>query len=264
MSSLNSGLLTSTSQRSESNAAPRMVGCVVPCDRLSSADRTEMYHLLETYFSGTSRQQFEADLSEKEKIFLLRDSVSSQIQGFSTSMRLAANIDGQDVVAFFSGDTIIAREYWGDSLLARLWSRTVFAEADLITAARPSTRVYWYLICSGYRTWRFLPVFFREYWPSLSAPTPAHARNILDTLGQKKFGRQYVRGAGVVRFHAASPLRSGVSDVTEQRLADPQIAFFARMNPGHAAGDELACLTEINPDNLTRAGRRMVGSPVGQ
>jgi hypothetical protein len=223
-----------------------------------------MYRLMETYFAGTSRQQFEADLGEKEKVFLLRDSVSSQIQGFSTSMRLSANIDGQHVVAFFSGDTIIAREYWGDSLLARLWSRTVFAEADLITAAHPSTRVYWYLICSGYRTWRFLPVFFREYWPNLGAPTPAHQKNILDTLGERKFGAQYVRCAGVVRLRSATPLRDGISDITEQRLADPQIAFFARINPGHTAGDELACLTEISPNNLTRAGRRMVGSPVGQ
>src|SRR5262249_443466 len=157
-------------------------------------------------------------------------------------MRLAANIDGQDVVAFFSGDTIIALEYWGDSLLARLWSRTVFAEAELIMAARPSVRVYWYLICSGYRTWRFLPVFFREFWPNLNGPTPSHAQNILDTLGRKKFGSHYIRGSGIVRFPSATPLRGGVSDVTEERLADPQVAFFARMNPGHAAGDELACL----------------------
>ena len=27
------------------------------------------------------------------------------------------------------------------------------AEADRILAERPSTRVYWFLICSGYKTW---------------------------------------------------------------------------------------------------------------
>jgi hypothetical protein len=31
------------------------------------------------------------------------------------------------------------------------------------------------------------------------------------------------------------------------------------MNPGHANGDELACLTEISRSNLTPAGERMVG-----
>jgi hypothetical protein len=264
MSDLNSALLTSISQRSEESAAPRLAGSVVARGVVSSAERREMYRLLETYFSGTSLRQFEADLAEKELVFLLRDSVTGQIQGFSTSMRLSARIDDEDVVAFFSGDTIIAREYWGDSLLARLWSQKVFAEADLIHAARPSARVYWYLICSGYRTWRFLPVFFREYWPNMAAVTPAHQQSILDTLGQQKFGSQYVRGVGVVHLRSAAPLRSGISDITEKRMTDHQVAFFARMNPGHIRGDELACLTEITRSNLTRAGRRMVGSAVGQ
>ena len=134
----------------------------------------------------------------------------------------------------------------------------------MITLAQPATRVYWYLICSGYRTWRFLPVFFREYWPNMFAPTPRYQQQILDTLGAKKFGDQYVPGAGVVRLSSAAPLRHGVSDVTARRLSDPQVAFFARVNPGHVNGDELACLTEIAPSNLTKAGQRMVSSPVEQ
>lgn len=261
MSDLNSALLTSISRRSDESAAPKMVGSVLLRGSVTAAERGEMYGLMETYFSGTSRRQFEADLEEKESVFLLRDSVSGQIQGFSTSMRLHARIADQDIVAFFSGDTIIAREYWGNSLLPRLWSQTVFAEAEHITAARPRTRVYWYLICSGYRTFRFLPVFFREYWPNMYGPTPAHQRNILDTLGIQKFGNQYLRGPGVVRLRSATPLCDGISDITERRLTDPQVAFFARMNPGHARGDELASLTEITPTNLTKAGQRMVGSP---
>jgi len=264
MSDLSASLLTSISQRSDASEGPRLIGCAVPRAAVTPAERREMYDLMATYFSGTTRRQFDVDLAEKESVFLLRDSASCRIQGFSTSMRLNARIDGQEIVAFFSGDTIIAREYWGDSLLARLWSRNVFAEADLITTARPSTRVYWFLICSGYRTWRFLPVFFREYWPNLYAPTLEHQQNILDTLGKQKFGEQYVPGAGVVRLRSATPLRSGISDITEERLADPQVAFFVRMNPGHMRGDELACLTEITPGNLTRAGRRMVGYPAGQ
>ena len=49
--------------------------------------------------------------------------------------------------------------------------------------------------------------------------------------------------------------------MTAERLRDPQVAFFARMNPGHARGDELACLTELSRANLTRAGQRMVAAP---
>jgi hypothetical protein len=100
MSDLSSALLTSISQRSEESAAPRLAGSVVARGVVSSAERREMYRLLEIYFAGTSLGQFEADLAEKELVFLLRDSVTGQIQGFSTSMRLSARIDDEDIVAF--------------------------------------------------------------------------------------------------------------------------------------------------------------------
>lgn len=235
-----------------------MVGSVVDPGSLSSGERDAMYRLLETYFAGTSRAQFEADLAEKECAILLRDAESGQIQGFSTSMRLTAQVDGEKIVAFFSGDTIVAREYWGDTLLSRLWSHTIFSAAERAIAANQAARAYWFLICSGYRTWRFLPVFFREFYPNPQTPTPPHLQRLMDTLGRQKFGDQYLPGAGVVRFRSAAPLRPGISDVTEERLHDPYVAFFARMNPGHVRGDELACLTEVSRANLTRAGARMV------
>lgn len=236
-----------------------LTGSVVARTRLTPSDRDRMYDLLATYFSGTLRELFEADLCEKEAVVLLRDRKSGEIHGFSTFMRIETSIDGQDIVAFFSGDTIVARPYWGETVLSRLWSRTIFAEADRIQARRPATRVYWFLICSGYKTFRFLPVFFREYYPHPERPTPPGIKDILDSLGKSKFGDQYSAVSGVVRFHRATPLRRGIADVTEQRLRDPSVASFAEMNPGHSEGDELACITEVSWSNLTRAGERMVG-----
>jgi hypothetical protein len=49
-----------------------------------------------------------------------------------------------------------------------------------------------------------------------------------------------------------------LGDVPTGRELNAHIAFFLTRNPGHAAGDELACLTEITEDNLTAAGRRML------
>jgi len=227
---------------------------------VSLNDRREMYALLRTYFSGTTRARFEADLREKERVILLRDAANGRIQGFSTFMRIERGIDGKNVVAFFSGDTIVDREFWGETLLSRLWSQTIVTEADRIQAARPDTAVYWFLICSGYRTWRFLPVFFREFHPNPEAPTPPHVRRLIDALGAARFGDEYLADAGVVRFRHATPLRRGIADITDERLRDPRVAFFARMNPGHADGDELACLCPLSRANLTRAGLRMVSN----
>jgi hypothetical protein len=254
--------LLHTSTSPHCNDARRLAGTVVPRADVTLEERNEMYALLQTYFAGTDRARFEADLREKESVILLRDVGSGQIKGFSTLMRLTTSIDEQEIVAFFSGDTIVDRDYWGETVLSRIWGQTVFAEADRVVADHATATIYWFLICSGYKTWRFLPVFFREFYPNALAPTPPHLQRILDTLGTRKFGDQYLPGSGIVRFRAATPLRHGIANVTDERLRDPQVAFFARMNPGHSDGDELACLAELSRSNLTCAGSRMISRPL--
>jgi hypothetical protein len=244
---------TSTSPLSD--GPNRLVGSMVPAGSVTLSERREMYELMRTYFDGTTRGRFETDLRDKEAVILLRDERAGRIQGFSTFTRMAA---GDRAVAFFSGDTIIDREFWGETVLSRIWGETVFAEAERIAAAVPGTSVYWFLISSGYKTWRFLPLFFREFYPNMDAPTPAHIRDLLDTLGRRRFGDEYLREDGIVRFKEPAPLRRGVAEITPERLRDPRIAFFVQMNPGHARGDELACIAELSRANLTRAGLRMI------
>ena len=244
-----------TSTSPPSDAPNRLVGSMVPIAAVTLSDRHEMYALLRTYFDGTTRARFESDLREKESVILLRDERSGRVQGFSTFTRMTP---GGPVVAFFSGDTIVDREFWGETVLARIWGETVFAEAERIAASAPDTSVYWFLISSGYKTWRFLPLFFRQFYPNIDAPTPPHIRCLLDTLGRQRFGDEYLPDGGIVRFREPTPLRRGVAELTDARLRDPRIAFFARMNPGHAGGDELACIAELSRANLTRAGLRMI------
>jgi hypothetical protein len=228
---------------------------MTPAAAVTLSERHEMYALLRTYFEGTTRERFEADLREKEAVILLRDTGSGQVQGFSTFTRMMPRAG---IVAFFSGDTIIDREFWGETVLSRVWGTTVFAEAERIAAADPETSVYWFLISSGYKTWRFLPLFFREFYPTMDAPTPPQVRELLDALGAQRFGDEYLADLGIVRFKDPTPLRRGVADITDQRRRDRRIAFFEKMNPGHAQGDELACIAQLSRANLTPAGLRMI------
>jgi hypothetical protein len=41
-------------------------------------------------------------------------------------------------------------------------------------------------------------------------------------------------------------------------LQDPHVAFFQKLNPGYAQGDELVCLARFHPDNLTPYIRRQL------
>jgi hypothetical protein len=241
----------------------RSLSCeAVRASDVADAERDEMYDLMRTYFSDTDRARFEADLREKEIAILLRDADTGVVRGFSTLMHLDVSVDGKEVVAFFSGDTIIDREYWGETILSRMWCQTVFAEVDRLAAARPAASIYWFLICSGYKTWKFLPLFFRKFYPNADEPTPEHIDRVIGTLGRTKFGDEFLAAPGIVRFREPAPLKPGVAVVTEERLRDPQIAFFVRRNPGHAEGDELACLAELSRANLTRAALRMMSHPL--
>ena len=235
-----------------------LTGSVLPVASVTLTDRHDMYALLRLYFSGTTRARFESDLRDKEAVILLRDTSSGRIQGFSTFTRMTIRVEDADIVAFFSGDTIVDREFWGETTLSRVWGETIFAEAEAELTAGRARAAYWFLICSGYKTWRFLPVFFREFHPNPAAPTPPRFRHLIDALGRSRFGDEYLPDLGIVRFRQPTPLRNGVADITPERLRDSRIDFFARMNPGHAQGDELACVAELSRANLTRAGLRMV------
>ena len=227
------GPAPSTSARSE----------VLPRAALTRRDRDAMFALYTRYFATTDRMTFERDLAEKEWVILLRDDdgADANIGGFSTLMRMRVG----DATVFFSGDTIVAKHRWGTFDLPRLWGRHVFREA--------AGNAYWFLISSGFRTYRFLPLFFRDFYPRDRAMKP-----LLDTIASAKFGDAYDPRTGVVRLATPAPLRDGVSDPAP-RMNDPHVRFFVEANPGHAGGDELACLVRIGVDNLTPAGLRMIG-----
>ncbi len=237
--------------RSEEN---RLTGSVRPVEDLTGQERDQMYSLMNRYFAEVTRKRFEEDLAEKTWACVLHDAQCGRVVGFSTLMRFEAVVNGQQVSALFSGDTIVAREHWGQQALHRVMGRHML---DLAERSLP-TPTFWLLISSGYKTYRFLPLFCREFFPRYDAPTPFGTRLLLDELAGIKFGAEYHREDGVVRFAEPAPLRPGVAEIDETRLRDPHVAFFAHANPGHSRGDELVCLAELAPSNLTPAGRRFL------
>jgi hypothetical protein len=227
-------------------------GTVQPIATLSADDIGAMVSLMVGCYQNVTEPSFLQDLREKESVILLRDPLH-QIQGFSTLMRLHTMIEGNPITAFFSGDTIIAPAFWGETVLPRLWARHVFALAEAL-----DEEAYWFLISSGYKTYRFLPVFFRDFYPTYQSPTPPRLQCILDTFAIQKFEAGYNPANGIVRLDHATPLRPAIAEVDHRRLHDPHVAFFDTRNPKWGQGEELACITRIHPDNLTPAGRRML------
>jgi hypothetical protein len=176
--------------------------------------------------------------------------------GFSTQMLLEASVDGVSVRRLFSGDTVIARDHWGDIALSRAWGRLALSLIDLYSPGE----LYWFLISKGYKTYRFLPLFFHEFYPRYDVPTPDWACRLIDTFAQHKFPLVYDVTAGIIRANQQKDhLRPGVADLTAERLRNPHVRFFEQRNSGHVHGEELCCLAPLSRDNFTPAAYRAIG-----
>jgi hypothetical protein len=220
-----------------------------------SRRRDEMYALMQLSYAGVRRPAFDADLSEKQWVIELAEPSTGKLLGFSTQMLLPLEVAGRKVLTLFSGDTVVAPAGRSSPALALAWGRLAFQLLSLY----PQERLYWFLITKGYRTYRFLPLYFREFYPRYNVPTPAWEALLIDSLGQHKFGRAYDAATRIVRASAQSyRLRHGPDELTPERLSDPHVRFFAASNPGHAAGDELCCLAPLREDNFSPAGRRLI------
>jgi hypothetical protein len=228
-----------------------VIGELLPRATLTLADIAEMYRLFTTHFERVSEYRFRVDLERKDWVIRVRD--GKTLLGFTSLQLLPACTAARALNVLYSGDTIMRPEARSTTLLARTWIDSVRRISELHGAAH----MHWLLLVSGFRTYRLLPVFWREFFPSCTQATPDEVRDTVTELAGTLFGAGYDARAGVVRFDNPQPLRPELSRIPESRLADPHVRFFASANPGHAAGDELVCWTRLTHDNLTAAGARM-------
>jgi hypothetical protein len=219
---------------------------IVPAMRLTTSDRRKLYELLERHYEHVSWVQFEADLLEKDAVIVLRDA-SGLPCGFSTQKVMHITADGLAVSAIFSGDTIIDPNHWGEQELGRAWCRYV----GQVRAVDPETPLYWFLISKGYRTYLYLPVFFKTYYPACAWPTPAAEQRILNALASAKFPEDYDAERGLVVFQESrGNLKPELAAVPPHRLKNQHVQFFLSCNPSYSQGTELTCLAEISPENM--------------
>ena len=226
----------------------RLAAHVLSVSDLGTAYAESMYRLYATYYAGGSRSLFMQDLSLKDYCILLQDE-QQVVRGFTTLAVSDHVISGRRLRSLFSGDTVIQHQYWGEQTLPRAWCRF----AGHIKAQEPQLPLYWLLIVKGHRTYRYLKVFSRRYFPAVNRRTPESVRHIMASLAQERFGQCYDAKTGVIRFpESRGYLKPEWAALDNNKQGKPEVAFFLEKNPGHGQGDELVCLTELEENNLKR------------
>jgi len=225
-----------------------VTGTLLPRTDLTRSQRAAMLALMQEHFAGVTENCSTATSPRR-----LGDPAGDdrgQLRGFSTQLLSAMQVNGAPVRVVFSGDTIVDRGAWGSNALARTW-------LEAVRTWQSDVPLYWLLITSGFRTYRFLPVFWKEFWPRHDSPAlPA----ILIAMASERFGRRYDPAAGIVRLAAPQCCATAWRKSRRAGSAIHTCSSFARVNPGHARGDELACLCPLT--RRTRPGRLQTGGIV--
>jgi hypothetical protein len=218
---------------------------------LPEADRLMMFQLYQHYYEATSLELFLDDLASKSHIVVLH--AEGALRGFSTLSTLDFEFEGLANRAIFSGDTIIDQAYWGEQALVQAFCRF----AGELSAWSRDRRLFWLLISKGYRTYRYLSTFAREYYPHHAGQTPEPMRLRMEHLARLKFRDEFDVESGLVRFpQSRGQLRAAWAQIREPLLEHPAVRFFLTRNPRYWAGEELVCLTELAPENLRSFARR--------
>ncbi|MFC1643605.1 hypothetical protein ACFL1F_00815 [Chlamydiota bacterium] len=214
-------------------------------DEITDKQKHDMFLLMCVYYGNMSEKQFCYDLAKKDKVIMLMDKES--LCGFSTQVLLTYTINCKKTNIVFSGDTVIEKQHNNSFALPIAWGRMMLSILD----QEPGIPLYWLLTSKGYRTYRYLPVFFYDYFPRPFRVLSFFEQDLLMSIGEHLFnGKLDTQRWIIMSGKKDQYLQPGVADITEARRSKQEIVYFEKKNSGYIHGDELVCLAEFSRENL--------------
>ena len=226
--------------------------------RIPEGDLRKMFALHARAYAHATYAKFKRDLRQKHWSILLTGA-AGEIQGYSSLEIFPAVRDKKPCRVLYSGDTLVAREQRRDYLLAIAFVQCIHRASQLF----PGRELWWLLTSKGFRTYRFLPVYFKEFFPRHDVPTPMGRARFLRALGRRKFGKRFNPTTGIiVPGRTGDYLAGAEAEIPRAKLDDPHVRYFIQRNPGYRRGEELMCLARLAANNIRRdIYRRFLASP---
>ena len=195
-------------------------------------------------YDGSSERLFFDDLAKKHEVLLVRD--GARLIGFTTMLFFEREWGLRRVRVVYSGDTVVDRAHWGQQALAFDW----ISRMGALKRERPDLPLYWLLLVKGHRTFRYLPLFGKSFYPHWNVDR-SDLKPLMDALALEMFPDDYNPSTGVVEFGSSrGHLKSDIALPAEADLNRDDVGFFLRRNPGFRQGHELVCLCEVEAHNM--------------
>jgi len=229
-------------------------GSYIRASSVTNDDLHVFFDIFRRHYDNVDFDQFRADFIEKDYVIILKDGNAGAVRGFSTIAIYDRVVQGERIKLLFSGDTVIERSHWGQQELLKTWcsiAAGIYERLDI------NERFYWLLMSKGYRTYLYLPFFFKEFYPRADVEWSALEKGIIDDFGMFKYPDHYDPSCGLIVFDKSpGKLKSDIANTPVAKQKNPHVSFFLKSNPRFAEGDELVCLARIQPGNMMSLAKR--------
>jgi len=218
---------------------------------LDDTVRQQLVDLYLDYYAGSSESKVLTDLENKTEILLLY--YNAILVGFTSLLVYSRQWQGNKIRIVYSGDTVVAREHWGQQALAFSW----ITRMGELKSEEPNTPLYWFLIVKGHRTFKYLPTFGKSFYPHWSEAR-SDLKKLADALASEKFGDEYNKETGVVEFtQSQGHLRDEIAYPSAEEMTKDSVRYFLKANPNYLQGHELVCLCELEEENMKPLTKRI-------
>lgn len=218
---------------------------------LTSAEKSAMFQLMQASYDFVESESFENDLADKDYVVLLKDE-NKQIQGFTSFAINPKGFFHREYNIVYSGDTVISPAFWGSQELVRAYCHL----CGFLLGEYSNKELYWYLLSKGHRTYMYLPLFFKNYYPRINMADPV-MRRVVNECSSYLFADSWQPSLGTIVFSdKRGQLKPKIAQATFEKKNKPLVNFFLQKNPDFSQGTELACLTRISMNNI---GHRIKG-----
>lgn len=207
---------------------------------LSHNKKQRMADIYFQYYQGSDQERFYSDLRTKDEVLFLE--YGQQIVGFSAVQFYSL----ADKLIVYSGDTIVMPEHWYQQSLHKAWIQRM----GYLKQQNPTTTIYWFLLVKGYKTYKYLVLFAKHFYPHWQL-VDANLVVLANQLASEKFGTLYRATTGVVECpQNYGYLKPELAQLTPSEQKKLSAQFFLKVNPYYYQGHELVCLCELTSENL--------------
>lgn len=214
-------------------------------DALTDDELDALWDVFRTV-ARTSREVMAEGLRAMDEVFVV--SQAGAVVGFGGVRVFRPAWQGRPHTLIFTGRVCLLPALRGRNVIQRVGFRYYLRERR----AHPGRRVYWLFAASSYKSYLLMPRNFAEYWPRPDASPPARERALLasvaDAMDQPSDGANPYADLVNVDGNVA---------IEPEALRDPDVAFYARINPGHVNGEFVLGLVPLTAMNWATALARV-------